>query len=122
MRLSRVRTTQALRPASVSQTSSGVPFGKCSVSRSTAAPASRSAVTTERLSSDSSRKKVTGSGGLEVELAADGVPDRFLACTVVLRQNWNRITRLELLREHGCRDARAGNHRPAERDARLDTH
>src|SRR3972149_88969 len=107
-------------PAAGSQTSWGVPFGKCSVSRSTAAPASRSAVTTERLSSDSSRKKVTGSGGLEVELAADGVPDRLLACPVVLRQNWNRITGLELLRKHGCRDARAGNNRPTAGGARGD--
>src|SRR5450756_1488049 len=95
---------------------------KCSLRRSIRAPASRSAATTDAPSSDSSRKKVSGSGGLEVELAADRVPDRFLACTVFLRQLANGIPGFELFGEHRRRDARSGDHRPAERHTRIDHH
>src|SRR5260221_1343024 len=114
MRLSRVRTTQRLRPASASQTSSGVPLGNRSVSRTTFAPASRRALTTERLSSDSSTKNVTGSSGLEVELAADRVPDRFFACTVVFREIGWLVACREAFRQNGGRDAGARDDGPAE--------
>jgi hypothetical protein len=49
-------TIQRFSPALASQTSSLVPLSKCSLERSIFAPASRSAVATVRLSSDSSRK------------------------------------------------------------------
>jgi hypothetical protein len=75
------------------------------VDRSTLAPASLSAVAMLELSSDSSRKKVTGSGGFEIELAADRIPDRFFACAVLLRQVRYLISRFELLGECGCRNA-----------------
>src|SRR6266571_4832862 len=122
MRLSRVRTTQPFLPASASQTSSGVPLGKWSVRRWTVAPASRRALTTERLSSDSSTKNVTGSSGFEVDFAADRVPDRFFACTVVPRQVRRLVARFETLREHRGRNAGARDDRPAERNARMDHH
>src|SRR5712692_9418606 len=115
-------TTQPFRPASASQTSSGVPLGKRSVSRWTVAPASRRALTTERLSSDSSTKNVTGSSSFEVDFAADRVPDRFFACTVVFRQVRRLVARFETLREHGARNAGARNNRPPKRNARIDHH
>src|ERR1043166_1193729 len=114
MRLSRVSTTHPLLPASLSQISSWVPFGKRFVDRSTSAPASHRAVTTESLSSDSSRKNVSGSGGFEVELAADGIPDRFFAGTVFFREDGHGVTRLELLGKRPGRDGGAGDHRPAK--------
>lgn len=114
MRLSRVSTTHPFAPASESQVWSSVPLGKCLVRRSTIAPAPANALAIESLSSDSSRKTISGSGGLEGELAADGVPDGFFVGTVFLRQHGNRVASLELLGEHGGRDAGAGNHRAAE--------
>jgi hypothetical protein len=68
----------------------------------------------DSLSSDSSRKSVNGSGGLEGELAADGVPDGFFVGTVFLGQHGNRVASLELLGEHGGRDAGPGDDRAAE--------
>src|SRR3989304_2547013 len=62
MRLSRERTTRRLTPTPSSQTRSSVPFGKRSVSRSTLAPAARSASPTTVASSDSSGKRGGGSG------------------------------------------------------------
>src|SRR2546430_1589112 len=85
----------AVEPASESQVRSSVPFGKCSVRRSTVAPADESASAIESLSSDSSRKSVSGSGGLEVELAADGVPDGFFLGTVFPGQHGHRVAGLE---------------------------
>src|SRR5439155_2952785 len=80
------------------------------------APASRRALTTERLSSDSSTKNVTGSSGFEVDFAADRVPDRFFACTVVFRQVRRLVARFETLRKHGGRNAGARDDRPPERN------
>src|SRR3990172_9469970 len=120
MRLSRERTTRRLTPTHSSQTRSSVPFGKRSVSRSTLAPAARSASTTTVASSDSSRKRVSGSGGGELELAAEGGPDRFLFGTAGLCQVPRQVAGLELFGEPRRRDRRPGGHRAAERHARVD--
>src|SRR6266850_6168053 len=122
MRLSRVMTIHPLLPASESQVSSSVPFGRCAVRRSTNAPAALSAAAIESLSSDSSRKRTSGSGGFELELAADGVPDGFFLGTVFFRQQGHRISGLELLGQHGGRDSRPRDDRPAERHSRIDDH
>jgi hypothetical protein len=112
MRLSRVSTTQPFAPARESQLLSSAPLGKCCVRRSTTAPAVESASAIESLSSDSSRKTFSRSGGLE--LAADGVPDGFFVGTVFFREHGHAVARLELLGEHGGRDAGAGDRRTAE--------
>src|SRR5258706_182920 len=96
------------------------PLGKRSVRRWTVAPASRRAATTERLSSDSSTKNVTSSSGFEVDFAADRVPDRFFACTVVFRQVGWLVACFETLCKHGGRNPRARNDRPPKRNTRID--
>lgn len=65
-------------------------------------------------------QSVSGGFELEVELEADGVPDRFFACSVLFRKRRNRVTGLELLRRDGGRNAAACNHWRTEGHAWID--